>query len=70
MPLRSGFITEGSFIMAKIHEIPAELRQDQGKGASRRLRHADVVPAILYGGADKPQSIQFVHKDVFMASQH
>ncbi|TDR45930.1 LSU ribosomal protein L25P [Tahibacter aquaticus] len=56
--------------MAKIHEIPAELRQDQGKGASRRLRHADVVPAILYGGTDKPQSIQFVHKDVFMASQH
>lgn len=56
--------------MAKIHEIPAELRKDEGKGASRRLRHADVVPAILYGGADKPQSIQFVHKDVYMASQH
>jgi large subunit ribosomal protein L25 len=56
--------------MAKIHEIPAELRTDQGKGASRRLRHADVVPAILYGGKDKPQSIQFVHKDVYMASQH
>lgn len=56
--------------MAKIHEIPAEIRKDEGKGASRRLRHADVVPAILYGGEDKPQSIQFVHKDVYMASQH
>jgi large subunit ribosomal protein L25 len=56
--------------MAKIHEIPAELRKDEGKGASRRLRHADVVPAILYGGKENPQSIQFVHKDVFMASQH
>lgn len=56
--------------MAKIHEIPAELRKDEGKGASRRLRHADVVPAILYGGAEKPQSLQFVHKDVYMASQH
>ena len=56
--------------MAKIHEIPAELRKDEGKGASRRLRHADVVPAILYGGKESPQSIQFVHKDVFMASQH
>ena len=56
--------------MAKIHEIPAELRKDEGKGASRRLRHADVVPAILYGGEEKPQSIQFVHKDVYMASQH
>ncbi|MCQ4164870.1 50S ribosomal protein L25/general stress protein Ctc [Tahibacter harae] len=56
--------------MAKIHEIPAEIRKDEGKGASRRLRHADVVPAILYGGEEKPQSIQFVHKDVYMASQH
>jgi large subunit ribosomal protein L25 len=56
--------------MAKIHEIPAELRKDEGKGASRRLRHADIVPAILYGGSEKPQNIQFVHKDVFMASQH
>jgi len=56
--------------MAKIHEIPAELRKDEGKGASRSLRHADVVPAILYGGKEQPQSIQFVHKDVYMASQH
>lgn len=56
--------------MAKIHEIPAEFRKDEGKGASRRLRHADIVPAILYGGKEKPQSIQFVHKDVYMASQH
>ncbi len=56
--------------MAKIHEIPAEIRNDQGKGASRRLRHADVVPAILYGGKEKAQNIQFVHKDVYMASQH
>jgi len=56
--------------MAKTHEIPAELRNDQGKGASRRLRHADVVPAIIYGGKEKPQNIQFVHKDVFMASQN
>jgi len=56
--------------MAKIHEIPAELRKDEGKGASRRLRHADIVPAILYGGKEKAQSIQFVHKDVYMASQN
>ena len=30
--------------------IEAELRTDSGKGASRRLRRADRVPAILYGG--------------------
>jgi large subunit ribosomal protein L25 len=31
-------------------ELSAEARGDQGKGASRRLRHAGKVPAILYGG--------------------
>jgi large subunit ribosomal protein L25 len=31
-------------------EVSAEPRGDQGKGASRRLRHAGKVPAILYGG--------------------
>jgi len=31
-------------------EINAEFRDGQGKGASRRLRHAGRVPAILYGG--------------------
>ena len=28
----------------------ADVREMQGKGASRRLRHAGKVPAILYGG--------------------
>ncbi|MBN2647997.1 MAG: 50S ribosomal protein L25/general stress protein Ctc [Thiotrichales bacterium] len=31
----------------------AEIRTEEGKGASRRLRQADKVPAIIYG-ADKP----------------
>ena len=30
----------------------ADLREAHGKGASRRLRHAGKVPAILYGGTD------------------
>ena len=30
-------------------ELSAEPRNDQGKGASRRLRHSGKVPAILYG---------------------
>lgn len=29
----------------------------QGKGASRRLRHASKVPAIIYGGAAEPVAI-------------
>ena len=30
-------------------ELEAQLRHDKGKGASRRLRRAEQVPAILYG---------------------
>lgn len=56
--------------MATIHEIPAEGRTDQGKGASRRLRHSGKVPAIVYGGKETPSSIQLVHNTVYLASQH
>jgi len=56
--------------MATIHEIPAESRKDEGKGASRRLRRADKVPAILYGSSEPPASIQLDHNTVWLASQH
>jgi len=56
--------------MATIHEISAESRKDDGRGASRRLRHAGKVPAIVYGGSDAPASIQLVHNDVLLASHN
>ena len=56
--------------MAKIHEIPAESRKDDGRGASRRLRHSGKVPAIVYGGSEAPASIQLVHNDAWLASQN
>jgi len=56
--------------MATIHEIPAESRKDEGKGASRRLRLAQKVPAILYGSAQEPASIQLDHNTVWLASQN
>jgi len=56
--------------MAKTHAITVEKRNDEGKGASRRLRRAGFVPAIVYGGEVKPVSIQIQHKDVWMASQN
>ena len=43
--------------MGTSFEIGAESRKDQGKGASRRLRHAGKVPAILYGGKGEPLNI-------------
>src|SRR5262245_35409427 len=35
----------------------ADLRSTQGKGASRRLRHAGKVPAILYGAHKDAQAL-------------
>ncbi len=39
-------------------------RTDFGKGASRRLRRDDLVPAILYGAEGEPQPIQLKHNEV------
>ncbi len=38
--------------------LAVELREDKGKGASRRLRHAGKIPAIIYGADKEPVSIQ------------
>ncbi|MCP5159046.1 MAG: 50S ribosomal protein L25/general stress protein Ctc [Gammaproteobacteria bacterium] len=40
--------------MSDIFELQADPRSDLGKGASRRLRRAGKVPAILYGGGQEP----------------
>jgi large subunit ribosomal protein L25 len=45
-------------------ELNAELRTDLGKGASRRLRHAEKMPAILYGADKDPVSLSLEQKDV------
>jgi len=44
--------------------INAELRDESGKGASRRLRHEGKVPAILYGAGKKPQSLTLNHDEI------
>jgi large subunit ribosomal protein L25 len=56
--------------MATTHEIKVERRSDEGKGASRRLRRAAKIPAIVYGGELKPVSIQLDHEAVWLASQN
>jgi len=45
-------------------EIAAEPRHHHGKGASRRLRRQDNVPAIIYGAQHPPQSISIPHRVV------
>ena len=56
--------------MSNSHEIQAEVRNDEGKGASRRLRRSGFVPAVVYGGHEDPKSIQLEHRVVWHASQN
>lgn len=51
-------------------ELEAEIRSDLGKGASRRLRHNDQVPAIIYGGGEAATSVTLAHKKVIQALSH
>jgi large subunit ribosomal protein L25 len=48
-------------------EIPAKARKEEGTGASRRLRHADLIPAVIYGGGKAPQSITIEHRLIIKA---
>jgi len=57
--------------MSDQFEINAELREDMGKGASRRLRRlADQVPAIIYGGKKDPQPLTLIRKDLEKALEN
>ncbi len=44
--------------------LNAELREDMGKGASRRLRRANKLPAIVYGAGKDPENLTLEQKDV------
>lgn len=39
----------------------------QGKGASRRLRKQNLVPAIIYGGGEEPTAIAIKHNELVKA---
>ena len=50
--------------MAEKFDLIAEIREDQGKGASRRLRREGKVPAIIYGAGRPARSLVFDHNKV------
>ncbi len=51
--------------MSNAFTLNAELRKDEGKAASRRLRRLDgKIPAIIYGGRKKPVSVSILHKEI------
>ncbi len=48
-------------------KIAAELRTEFGKGAARRIRRADKVPAVLYGHGTDPVHISLPGHDIMLA---
>ena len=57
--------------MSNDFQLNATIRNDMGKGASRRLRRlAKVVPAIIYGGKNAPQNISLAQNELEHALQN
>ena len=50
--------------MAKQVKLKAEPRPDVGRSAVRKLRSRGFIPAVIYGGNDKPQPLQVSARDV------
>jgi len=45
-------------------EVEAAVRNDTGKGASRRLRREEKVPGVVYGGGKAAVSLTLEHKNI------
>ena len=50
--------------MSKKYVLQAQVRELQGKGASRRLRTEGLVPAVIYGAGQDAQSITLRHNEL------
>ncbi len=51
-------------------ELNAEIREDQGKGASRRLRRSGKIPAVIYGAGKEAVALSIKHSDIFHALEN
>ena len=56
--------------MKDVFIVKAQSRTDTGKGASRRLRHAGLVPGIVYGAHQDPEMVSLVHSDLVQHLDH
>ncbi len=50
--------------------LTAELRDERGKHASRRLRNKGKVPAVIYGGGEEPVAVTFEHDNLMHHLEH
>ena len=51
-------------------KITAEPRTEFGKGAARRIRRADKVPAVIYGHGEAPIHVTLPGHDTWIAIKH
>jgi len=55
--------------MSYSNTIQAEIREDVGKGASRRLRRDGTVPAVIYGGHRAPVTLTLQQDELLHATE-
>jgi large subunit ribosomal protein L25 len=51
-------------------KIPAETRTEFGKGAARRIRRDDKIPAVIYGHGNDPVHVTLPGHSTMMALKH
>jgi large subunit ribosomal protein L25 len=56
--------------MAKQVKLKVEPRMSVGRSAVRKLKARGVIPAIIYGGKDKPQPLQVSSRDINAMMSH
>ena len=56
--------------MAKQVKLKAERRSEIGRSAARKLKSRGIIPAVVYGGKDKPQPLQVSARDVDVMLSH
>jgi large subunit ribosomal protein L25 len=56
--------------MAKQVKLKAEPRTNVGRSAVRKLKARGLIPAVIYGGKDKPQSLQVAARDINAMMSH
>jgi large subunit ribosomal protein L25 len=56
--------------MAKQVKLKAEHRTATGRSAARKLKAKGVVPAVVYGGKEKPQPLQISARDMNAILSH
>jgi large subunit ribosomal protein L25 len=56
--------------MARQVKLKAERREDTGRSAVRKLKAQGIVPAVIYGGKDKPQPLQVSVRDITRMLSH